>query len=101
MQDQLKQRIIEIVKKIPAGKVATYGQIAEMVGIRDARMVARAISGNEDPEIPCHRLVKADGLLALNYSKGDWREDREKLLLEGVGFLAERRVDLERSRCEY
>src|SRR3989344_3472996 len=101
MTANLKRRIIGLVKKIPVGKVATYGQIAEMVGIRDARMVARAISGNEDPEIPCHRLVKADGSLALNYSKGDWREDRKKLLLEGVGFLAETRVDLERSRCEY
>ena len=48
----------EIVRRIPAGKVATYGQIARLAGMpRCARTVGYAMAGCQDPSIPCHRVV--------------------------------------------
>ncbi len=47
----------EIVRRIPAGKVATYGQIAHLAGRpRCARAVGRAMAGCQDPSVPCHRV---------------------------------------------
>ena len=51
------QRVYEVVKLIPSGKVATYGQIAMILGIKDARKVGWALHANKDPNVPCHRVV--------------------------------------------
>ena len=48
----------DIVRRIPAGKVATYGQIARLAGMpRCARTVGYAMAGCQDPSLPCHRVV--------------------------------------------
>lgn len=59
--DSPTRRIYEAVKKIPRGKVATYGQVAEMAGNKKmARAVGNALHKNPDPEkIPCYRVVNA------------------------------------------
>ncbi len=90
------ERVYKVVKKIPSGKVATYGQIAGILGTKDARKVGWALHGNHNPEIPCHRVVNKDGQVALNYSMGDWREQKRKLLDEGVEFVDEKHVDLKK-----
>ena len=61
--DSPTRRIYEAVKKIPRGKVATYGQVAEMAGNKKmARAVGNALHKNPDPEkIPCYRVVNAKG----------------------------------------
>jgi methylated-DNA-protein-cysteine methyltransferase related protein len=86
--------IRNLVRQIPYGKVATYGQIAELAKVKDARFVGKAISGNRNPEIPCHRVVKANGEIPTNYSKADWREQKRDLVTEGINFLSETIVDL-------
>ena len=54
----------EIVRRIPAGKVATYGQIAHLAGRpRCARAVGCAMAGCQDPSVPCHRVVGSNGSL--------------------------------------
>ena len=54
----------EIVRRIPAGKVATYGQIAHLAGRpRCARAVGCAMAGCQDPSVPCHRVVGKSGAL--------------------------------------
>lgn len=88
-------QVYEIVKKIPIGKVMTYGQIAEMLGTRDARRVGWALHGNSDRDVPCHRVVNKDGQVALNYAFDGWQEQKRKLVEEGVRFRDEMRVDLE------
>lgn len=87
-------RIREVVRQIPFGKVTTYGTIAKMVGLKDARVVGWALRGNTNPKVPCHRVVKAGGFLATNYSLGGWQEQKTMLIAEGVSFVAEKQADL-------
>ena len=95
-KDNLFARVYRVVKRIPKGKVMTYGQIAKILCMRDARKVGWALHGNKDPEIFCHRVVNKDGKVAVNYSMGNWREQKARLLEEGVGFRDEMHVDLDK-----
>lgn len=55
-------RVYAVVAKIPEGRVATYGQIARILGCRGYRAVGMALNRNPyAPEIPCHRVVASDG----------------------------------------
>jgi len=92
----LFDNIKSIVKQIPKGKVATYGQIAELAGTKDARKVGWALCKNENPQIPCHRVLKKGGFLVENYAFGDWHDEKNKLLSEGINFVAEKQVDIEK-----
>lgn len=71
----------------------TYGQVGKALGTRDFRRVGQALHANKDPNVPCHRVVFADGHLAPNYAFGGAEEQKKKLLAEGVKFIANR-VDL-------
>ena len=73
----------DIVRQIPPGKVATYGQIARLAGMpRCARTVGYAMADCRDPSVPCHRVVGADGSLT-GYA-GGVEKKRFLLELEGV-----------------
>lgn len=91
-------RVYAKVRTIPKEQVATYGQIARMIGTRDARRVGQALHANRDPLTPCHRVVFADGSLAPGYAFGGPDEQREKLELEGVEFTENAKVNLEKHR---
>ncbi|HAN21916.1 MAG: cysteine methyltransferase [Clostridiales bacterium GWF2_36_10] len=92
--------IYEQVKKIPRGKVATYGQIAFLAGnYRWSQVVGYALHSNPDPEnIPCHRVVKKDGSLSEAFLFGGISKQRELLLNEGIIFLSDGRVEM--SKCK-
>ena len=94
------QKIYEQVKKIPRGKVATYGQIALMAGNpRWSQIVGYALHSNPEPGIiPCHRVVNKEGKLAKPFAFGGDNIQKELLLNEGVIFLDDDTVDLEKSR---
>ena len=94
------QKIYEQVKKIPKGKVATYGQIALMAGNpRWSRVVGYALHSNPEPGvIPCHRVVTKDGKLSKSFAFGGENVQRDLLINEGVAFLNDNTVDLEKSR---
>ncbi|MFC1649217.1 MGMT family protein [Patescibacteria group bacterium] len=94
------ETIRKIVSQIPEGKVATFGQIAEIVGIKDARLVGYALKGNKSSEVPCHRVVKAGGKLPTNYSMGDWQDDKRKLISESVKFKDDITVDLDKHQWD-
>ena len=89
-------KVYEIVKNIPSGNVMTYGQIAEILGIGDARKVGWALHGNKDSKTPCHRVVSKEGRLAPNFAFDGWREQKRRLLEERVRFKDEMHVDLEK-----
>lgn len=93
-QNNFFERVYAIVKKIPKGKVMTYGQVAGALGTRDARRVGHALHANSDPNIPCHRVVNKDGRLAPGYAFGGPNEQRNRLLTEGVKFIDKEHVDL-------
>ena len=92
--------VYDMVKQVPRGTVATYGQIAALIGApRRARYVGYALHVNPDPgPIPCHRIVFADGRLADGFAFGGPEAQRAMLEAEGVAFLPDGRVDLAVSR---
>ena len=94
--------VYEVVRQIPPGRVATYGQIARMVGRpRNARFVGYALHVNPEPGIiPCHRVVFKDGALAPAFAFGGPDEQRRLLEAEGVTFLANGHVDMRRYAWE-
>lgn len=92
------ERIYEVVKSIPKGKVATYGQVALLAGNpRWARVVGYALHINPDTAvIPCHRVVNREGRLAPGFAFGGDGVQRQLLEAEGVAFEADGRIDLEK-----
>lgn len=95
----LFEKVYEVVRKIPAGSVMTYGQIAHELGIRDVRKIGWALHANPDGSItPCHRVVNKEGGLAPGYVFGGPDEQKNKLLSEGILFIDDNHVDL--SRCQ-
>ncbi len=95
MGDGLYERIYEVTKRIPRGQVATYGQIAHLVGMpKAARQVGYAMAalgrGAPRPDVPWHRVVNAKGESSIG------GEQIERLKVEGVVFDANGRIDLRR-----
>jgi len=85
------KKVYELVSKIPAGKVISYGQIARALGYpRGARQVGWAMS-RCPPHLPWQRVVMADGSI----TGGAYSQIRREMLeAEGVTFLADGRVDM-------
>lgn len=92
----LFDEIREVVKTIPKGKVATYGQVANLVGTKDARKVGWALHGNQNKSIPCHRVIRGDGTLAENFSLGGAKHQQELLEIDGVVFSTPKKVNLDK-----
>lgn len=90
------EKVYEAVKRIPEGKVATYGQIACAVGSpRAARQVGFALHVNPQPGvIPCHRVVNRFGRLAPAFAFGGEEVQAQLLRNEGVEVTAEYVVPL-------
>lgn len=92
-----REKVYQLTKKIPRGKVATYGQIAFGIGQpKAARAVGNVLHVNPYRTVPCHRVVNRQGQVALNFGGGDWRDQKRKLKQEGVRFKSEKIVDLEK-----
>ena len=92
------EEIYSEVKLIPRGKVASYGYIACRIGNpRLSRVVGYALHVNPSPGvIPCHRVVMKDGTLSPAFAFGGENEQRRLLEAEGVTFLSDGRVDMEK-----
>ena len=90
------ERIYEVVKRIPKGKVATYGFVAMMAGNpRWARVVGYALHNNPAPMvIPCHRVVNREGKVAEAFAFGGGATQRQLLENEGIIFEKDGTVDL-------
>ena len=97
---EFTKRIYETVKQIPAGCVASYGQVAALAGNpRGARGVGFALHRNPQPGvIPCHRVVFGDGRLAPGFAFGGPDAQRKLLESEGVTFLPDGRVAMDACR---
>ena len=97
ISDSPTKRIYEAVKRIPRGKVATYGQVAAMAGNpKMSRAVGNALHKNPDGEnIPCYRVVNSRGELAGEYVFGGLWKQKELLEADGIE-VTDGRVDLEK-----
>lgn len=89
--------ILSAVSEIPYGKVATYGQIAKLIGReKNSRLVGKVLSVSDwYGDFPCHRVVNHMGRTAPMF-----REQRALLEAEGVEFLPSGNVDMKRFRWE-
>lgn len=86
--EQARLRILEVIHAIPAGEVAGYGEVARRAGLPGrARLVARVLSGNEDPQLPWHRVLRSDGRIALPEGSAGYREQCQRLRAEGVQVM--------------
>ena len=88
MASVFTERVYESLRKVPSGKVVTYGQLAALAGNpKAARAVGMAMRTNPDiPATPCHRVVASDGSLT-GYSAGQGISTKRKMLMdEGILF---------------
>ena len=92
-----KQRVYEVVRRIPAGQVATYGQVAQAAGLgRGARFVGFALKHSDDQQaLPWHRVIAAGGRIAFPLDSPSYGRQKANLESEGV-IVQGQRVDLRR-----
>ncbi|MEE8545525.1 MAG: MGMT family protein [Alphaproteobacteria bacterium] len=94
-QPSRQQRIYDLVRRVPEGQVASYGQLARLVGC-GARLVGYAMAAlPARSEVPWHRVINADGGISPRRSGGGEIRQRRLLEAEGVRFDSRGRVDLE------
>jgi len=93
------ERAVEVIRSIPAGRVMTYGQVAEAAGSRrGARQVVRILHAlSEKYSLPWHRVVNAQGRIALADDEGRYAQ-RELLRREGVDVADDGCLDLDAYR---
>ena len=98
LDEELIYEILSVVEEIPEGNVATYGQIARLIGReRNSRLVGKVLSMAEYyGDYPCHRVVNHAGRLVPG-----WLEQRLLLEAEQVAMKDDRHVDLKKCRWDY
>lgn len=94
---KLAERVYELIKTVPAGKVTTYKVVAEKLGTKAYRAVGQALKNNPyAPAVPCHRVVRSDGRIGGFMGKTTGEEVAKKIALlksEGVEVI-ENKIDL-------
>lgn len=102
-QSQLYTQIYDLVRQIPPGKVATYGQIADLLGKpRHARQIGYALYRvAPDSDIPWQRVVNAQGMISHSPQR-QGSDDLQRILLEqeGITFNSQDKLDLRRYRWQ-
>lgn len=95
------ERIYDVVKLIPKGYVATYGQVATLAGNKNwARIVGYALHVNPDPDtIPCYRVVTKDGKVSKAFAFGGSNEQVRLLLEDGIEVV-EGTVDMKKYKWD-
>jgi methylated-DNA-protein-cysteine methyltransferase-like protein len=84
-----RARVLAVVRRIPRGRVATYGDVAALAGCaRAARAVGNVMRSCDDPSVPCHRVIGAAGALG---GFGQWPQlKRDRLRAEGIVVVEQR-----------
>ena len=100
MADQTEsvyQKMLMVVREIPPGRVATYGQIAWIVGAASPRMAGYALGGlSEDTDVPWQRVVNRHGGISPRGDPLATDRQRKRLIEEGIKFQPDGRIDLDR-----
>ena len=79
-----KEKALEVVRKIPKGKILTYKQVAKKAGNENApRAVGNLMKANYDKTVPCHRVIRSDGKIG-DYNRGGTKKKLEILRSEGA-----------------
>ncbi len=91
------EKVYSLCRKIPKGKVSTYGEIARFLNTRGYQAIGQALRCNPyAPQVPCHRVIKSDGSIGGFKGKKEGKEIREKIrLLEKEGIkIKVNKIDL-------
>ena len=95
--NRLYERIYEVIRQVPTGKVATYGQIADFVGKCTPRMVGYALAALKPGlDVPWQRIINSQGKISLRADGAESIEQRYLLELEGIRFDFNGRIDMEK-----
>ncbi len=96
-QEEFEALALAVIAEIPPGRVASYSQIARLIGYpHHSRQVGRACRNSHFyGSFPCHRVVNQQGRLVLS-----WPQQRKLLAQEGVQFQADGRVDMKKYQWE-
>ena len=93
MQKTFKQKVLEVVKKIPKGKVLTYKEVAGKAGSKNAsRALGSIMKNNYDKTVPCHRVIRSDGTIG-EYNRGGPDKKMKLLKSESVTFTKTGKVE--------
>jgi methylated-DNA-protein-cysteine methyltransferase related protein len=91
--DAARRRILAEIRRVPAGRVAAYGEIARRAGLPGrARLVAKILASHDEDDLPWHRVLRADGRIAFPPRSAGRREQVARLKAEGVKLRAGRVV---------
>jgi O-6-methylguanine DNA methyltransferase len=97
VKDPFSHRVLSVVRRIPPGHVASYGEVATLAGRpRAARAVGNIMRGCGRPDVPCHRVIAAGGRLG-GYGGSEVLK-RALLVAEGIVVSGSRVRDLDRIR---
>ena len=100
MVTEFEQQVYKLCKKIPKGKVSTYGEIAKAIGSKCSRAVGNALNKNPyAPVVPCHRVVRSNGGVG-GFASG--QKNKIKILKkEGIEIKGNKIVDFEKVKKEF
>lgn len=94
---EFHETVYTLVRNIPYGKVASYGQLAVLAGRPGAaRAVGHAMRVCSDPSVPCHRVVHQDGSTTAAFDTIERDTQRRLLESEGVVFSPNRKIPMDR-----
>ena len=84
MKSLFREKVLTIVRNIPKGKTMTYKEVATKAGSPGgARAVGSYMKANYDKNIPCHRVIRSDGVIG-QYNRGGSDAKRKLLIMEGA-----------------
>lgn len=96
IKSEFKLKVLNVVRNIPAGQVMSYAEVARQAGFPGAaRAVGMLMKSNFVPDIPCHRVIRSDGLIG-EFNRGKERKiellRKEGVLIENGRFLLKKMV---------
>lgn len=101
MANKNYEKVYELVRKIPKGRVTTYGAIGKQLSM-SPRVVGQALHANPyEGDVACHRVVNRDGRIAPNFAFGGLDIQRRLLEAEGVKFKDDTHVNLKEHSFSY
>ena len=101
MPNSSYQKIYEVVKQIPRGRVATYGQVAEIAGlVGQARLVGYALHALIQEDVPWQRVVNSRGEISMQKNETEKSLQQVMLEAEGVVFIRLGKLDLKKYRWD-
>lgn len=90
-KNDVKNKILQTIRKIPFGSVLSYGQVAVEAGVPGrARLVAKILADSEEESLPWHRVLRSSGQIAFPVDSAMFVEQRTRLMSEGVSVLSGR-----------